>query len=321
MPDATRSYREAKGPYTDLRQLTSLYHACEAFSLPLPRWPSSPISGTLTSRFRGRGMDFAEVRSYQPGDDIRSIDWRVTARTGKAHTKVFQDERERPVLLLVDQSGSLFFGSRRAFKSVVAVEVAVMLAWAAFKDGDRTGGLVFNESTHSEVRPRRSHHSVLRLINQLHDFNHRLARTSMNARVSQGQEGGLDGALRKCCRVARHGNTVFIISDFSGRDWNLGGHLQRLASHNQVFGIWITDRMEAELPPPDDYLVTNGGERAILDAGSEANRLKYAEEFRARRRELEDLFTHLKAPLIELRTDQAASEVLKSINRPGGRHG
>lgn len=306
------TYTQARGPYTDLRQLTRLHHACHAFSLPLPSRAGAALSGTLTSRFRGRGMDFAEVRSYQPGDDIRTIDWRVTARTGKPHTKVFQEERERPVLLLVDQSASLFFGSRRAFKSVVAVEVAVMLAWAACHDGDRVGGLVFNESTHSEIRPRRSHHSVLRLINQLHEFNHRLNRQSM--RETEAGDG-LDDALRKCCRVARHGSTVFIISDFADEQWNRGGHLQRLARHNDVFGIWIRDRMEAELPPPDEYLVGDGGERFILNAAGAKHRTDYAREFERRRRRLERLFTHLKAPFIELGTEQAADEVLKSVAR------
>ena len=312
MKPSTVTYMQARGPYTDLHQLTSLHHVGGGHSLPMPVHTSSPLSGTLSSRFRGRGMDLAEVRSYQPGDDVRAIDWRVTARTGKPHTKVFQEERERPVLLLVDQSSSLFFGSRRAFKSVVAAEVAVMLAWAALRGGDRVGGLVFNESLHGEIRPRRSHHQVLRLINRLHEFNHRLNRAAVHQAMAEGREGaGLEAALKKCSRVARHGTMVFIVSDFAGEQWKQGGYLQRLALHNDVFAIWITDLMEEELPPPDEYLVARGSEQTILDTTVRRSRQAYSEEFERQREELHSFFTHIRASFIQTRTDQPSSEVLK----------
>ena len=102
---------------------------------------SSTLAGGYRSKFRGRGMDFDEVRTYQPGDDIRNIDWRVTARTGKPHTKLFKEERERPVFLLIDQSKHLFFGSRNALKSVVAARAASLLVWASINAGSRIGGI------------------------------------------------------------------------------------------------------------------------------------------------------------------------------------
>ena len=127
----------------------------------------SVLAGPNKSNFRGRGIDFEEVRNYQPGDDIRSIDWRVTARTGTAHTKLFREERERPVLVAVDQRSSMFFGSSHCFKSVLAAQLASLLAWSALDAGDRVGGLVFNDASHREIRPRRSRKTVLALLSQI----------------------------------------------------------------------------------------------------------------------------------------------------------
>ena len=176
----------------------------------------SRMTGEYLSPFRGRGMEFDEARIYQPGDDIRNIDWRVTARTGRVHTKMFREERERPVFLWVDLRTPMFFATRGAYKSVIAARAAGLVAWSAQQRGDRVGGLVFSDSEHHEVRPQRGKPAVLHLINRLAGHP---AWTDPAATVDP--RAGLDAALRMR-RLARPGSLVFLISDFRGLDEDLG---------------------------------------------------------------------------------------------------
>ena len=155
-PKVTNTFKLKGGAYTDIRELIQLRYAARGMDLLQANKTRNPLSGLLSSKFRGRGIDFAEVRIYQPGDDVRTIDWRVTARTQIPHTKLFQEEKERPVLILVDQSTSMFFGSRQAFKSVLAAESAALIAWTALERGDRVAGIVYSQKGQREVRPRRS---------------------------------------------------------------------------------------------------------------------------------------------------------------------
>ena len=162
------------GVYVSLDELARLEHKAAGFSF-LPRQPvHSLLTGRRASRVRGRGLDFKELRRYLPGDDPRTIDWRVTQRTGTAHVRVFTEERDRPVLLLVDQRLSMFFGTRRAMKSVVAAELAALAAWRAFHQGDRVGGFVFNDRAVREFRPHRSRRRVMELLGAVEAMNHEI---------------------------------------------------------------------------------------------------------------------------------------------------
>ena len=163
-----------QGAYTDLSQLLRLRFAAQELKLFVKRPVKSQLSGAERTRFRGRGMDFEEVRLYQAGDDVRSIDWRVTARTQVPHTKVYREERERPVFVLVDQRSPMFFGSQQCFKSVLAAHIGTNLAWAALGNSDRVGGLIFGDTQQRDIRPRRSKHAVLELLHHLQDFNRQL---------------------------------------------------------------------------------------------------------------------------------------------------
>ncbi|MEE8339720.1 MAG: DUF58 domain-containing protein [Xanthomonadales bacterium] len=141
------------GIHLSASELIALKPRCNALSLPMHRPSVSALAGAYRSRFRGRGVDFVESRAYLPGDDIRNMDWRVTARTGKPHTKIFQEERERPVLVVVDASPSLYFGTRTRLKSVAAGQLAASVAWAAVRRGDRIGAFLFAGDKHRELRP------------------------------------------------------------------------------------------------------------------------------------------------------------------------
>jgi uncharacterized protein (DUF58 family) len=175
------------------------------------------LAGGHKSRFRGRGMDFDQVRIYQPGDDVRSIDWRVTARTQVPHTKIFSEERERPILVISDLRGPMFFGSQR-LKSVVACEISAALAWAGLAANDRAGGLVFGPQQQVDIKSRRSHHAVLQFIHALHEYSSQLLEP-------QPDHFSLRDILEESRRFILPGSTVFIVSDFHDLDSGCERHL------------------------------------------------------------------------------------------------
>jgi uncharacterized protein (DUF58 family) len=327
-----RNYRIADGPYTDIGQLTQLRYAAREIDLVAMSKAINPLSGLLTSNFRGRGIDFAEVRVYQPGDDVRTIDWRVTARTRKPHTKLFQEEKERPVLLIVDQSASMFFGSKVTFKSVIAAEAAALIAWTALEGGDRVGGLVFSDTEHSEVRPRRNKRSVLRLLREIHAFNHVLGKnTGPGGQSTEPDDNRQDhqnttfhhrfnneaqrvrylaSSLGKIRQVARHGSTLFIISDFLNFDAESHVHLNQLARHNDLVGIHISDNMERDLPPPNQYVITDGKEKTRINTANRRHRDLYSAHFASHLQSVHNEFTRVKAPFFELLTHEPVTSAL-----------
>ena len=298
--DSLNALHIYRGAHTDLRDLLRLRYAAREITAFDEQKTSNPLAGLLTSNFRGRGIDFAEVRNYQPGDDVRTIDWRVTARTQIPHTKLFQEEKERPVLILVDQSASMFFGSKVTFKSVLAARVGALIGWAALDRGDRVGGIVFSERGHREVRPRRNKHAVLRLVNEIHDANQALSGTP--AALSPNY---FSDALANVRRVSKHGSIIYLISDFQNLTPESRVHLQPLARHNDVVGIHICDPLESHLPPPDIYSITDGERRARINTASKAHRRAYEAGYHQQLELIKDEFLRVKAPLISLRTDES----------------
>jgi uncharacterized protein (DUF58 family) len=261
-------------------------------------------SGGHGSRFRGRGMEFAESRIYQPGDDVRSIDWRVTARTGRPHTKLFQEERERPVILLVDLGESMFFGTRTAYKSVIAVEAAALIAWAAMGGGDRVGALVAGRSGHMELKPVAGRRGVLRVL-------HALAALSRPAEEDGERRIELRDSLLRARHVARPGSLLVIISDFYGLDDDAAGHLTRMRQHNDMLACWIHDALEREPPPPGRYGVSDGWQTATLDTLSRRARSRYAESFGADAEGLRATLGRLAIPLLPIATGDDVAETLR----------
>lgn len=310
-------FADKGGAYTDIAELIRLRHAArEVTALPVDK-SRNPLAGLLSSNFRGRGIDFSEVRQYEPGDDVRSIDWRVTARTQEPHTKLFQEERERPVMLIVDQSASMFFGSRVRFKSVLAAEIAALLAWMSLGGGDRVGGIVFNQHHHRDIRPRRSKHSVLRLLHEISNFNHELKLDQ-----PQGKESYLAEAMLNTRRVARHGFTVIIISDFLRFNEDAELHLRQIAQHNDVIGIGVFDPLEASLPDPDIYTITNGADRLEINTASQQNRSTYEQQFQNQLAGIKQQFSRLKSPFLQVSTaDDVVPALAAAIDglKRGGR--
>lgn len=261
----------------------------------------SQQSGLHISKFRGRGVDFSEVRAYQQGDDIRSIDWRVTARTGKAHTKLYAEERERPALVILDQSDSMFFGSRVAFKSVIAAQITALLAWATLQRGDRSGGIIFSDNELRDIKPRRSRHAVLGLLEQTLCFNHTLHCHNHQQQSSEGVT--FSDALQHARRITKPGSELFIISDFQNFDSTAQRHLFQLAQHNDVVCVMIQDPMEAELPKPGLYNISDGQQRTQVDLGDKTLRTHYQHSYQQQLQALQQHFDQLKIPLLQINTD------------------
>ena len=245
---------------------------------------SSLQTGAYVSHFRGRGMEFDESRPYQPGDDPRSIDWRVTARSTTAYTKLFREERERPVLVVVDLRANMHFATRGCFKSVNASRAAALLSWAAHHRGDRLGGLIFGDTVHRELKPRLGRQAALRFVHQLAD--HPDWHTHVRDASDDG-EAQLTKAMAALRRVARPGSLVVILSDFVGLSRAAQSYLSGVARHNEVLAVQINDPFERKLPPPGRYRLVAEDEELAIDTYANAARRDYEQAYSERSKEFE----------------------------------
>lgn len=250
-------------------------------------------SGAHRSALRGRGMDYAESRQYQPGDDLRSMDWRITARTGDAHVKVFREERERPVLLVCDLRAGMQFGSRRALKKVLAADLTALLAWAALENGDRIGALLFNDERELDLRPGNGRKAVLRLLSEL---------SQLPVGHSGNDPARLEHIFRHVRRIARPGSRVYIISDWSGFNDTCQQHLHSISRHCDVAALHISDPLEQELPPPGLYPVSDGRQRLLLNTLRADVRDAYRHTFLQQFAQLRQRLLTLRIPLLSLST-------------------
>lgn len=228
------------------------------FSRPMR---TSRQAGRQYSRLRGRGVDFDQVRAYQPGDDIRSIDWRVTARTQKVHTKVFNEERERPVFVICEQSERLFLGTQRSFKSVLAAEACALIAWTALAHNDRVGGMIFDREQCHEVRPRRNRQAILQLFRLLMEANHQLA-AGREAPVG-AQSEPLNLALRHSREIIRPGSIIYLLCDHAAIDHLNQALLVPLSAHNDLILLPVLDPLDRDLPQRGLLEFTQAVERCV----------------------------------------------------------
>ncbi|MFP4063251.1 MAG: DUF58 domain-containing protein [Halochromatium sp.] len=350
LSDDERVYR------VDADELVALRASGERLRPARTQSARSALAGAHRSRFHGRGMDYRESRHYQPGDDIRNMDWRITARSGHAHVKVFDEERERPVVVLVDFGASMFFATRGVFKSVQAARLAALIGWSAVGHGDRIGALLFADANggpvgdrtagdrghHQELSPAGGRRGQMRLIRALVQAGAHPARESNGTSNSTGNgngngtsngnsisndtsngNGGLSAALMRLRRVARPGSLVFLLSDFYRVDADSKHHLSRLAQHSDVNAIQLLDPLELAPPPPGCYGISDGRQRAVLDTRSRGGRERYARALAQHHRRVREVTSENGIGLLQcLTTDDPAarlSELLasRSGNEPG----
>jgi uncharacterized protein (DUF58 family) len=299
----------------NLADLIALRGESRGFSLR-PGQIRAAQSGGYRSRVRGRGMEFAEVRCYQQGDDVRSIDWRVTARQGKPHTKLFQEERERAVLLAVDYRRPMFFATRGSFKAVQASKLAALLAWRSLQQGDRVGAFLFSEERQCELRPQLGKAGVLNLLRQMvadpawqrplhHPFEpqQRLAQTLMRLR-----------------RVARPGSLILLLSDFSQWDEQVEKQLSLLSRHNDLGLIFCHDPLEAELPPAGSYRVSDGKNDLTMSTLDRSGRDHYRDKFVKHLQTIEQFCRQRRSLFLTCATNQSPLDCLQQglLKRSGG---
>jgi uncharacterized protein (DUF58 family) len=258
-------------------------------------------SGGYLSAFKGRGMEFDETRLYQQGDDIRSIDWRVTARTGKTHTKLFREEREKPVFISVDNRPAMQFATRGVFKSVQAKKLAALLAWVANQQGDRIGGQVFSQSSCKELKPQNGKHSVLHFLNAL-----------VVPDIAEGNDDfTFTQALFRLSQHARPGSLVYIISDFRGMNEQTENYLLKLSEHCDVVLIFVYDPLEKGLPTQGRYRFTHDDKDVLIDTGDKQRLTNYQLRFEERLRKIKRISSRRGVALMQCSTQDDPVQCLR----------
>jgi len=293
-----------------MEDLLALRGAAQGLRLQSRRLTRMVHAGSHLSTQRGRGLEFQEVRPYVSGDDPRTIDWRVTARRGKPHTKLFREERERPVWLLADLNRSMFFGTRRQLKSTVVVRAAALLAWSAALAGDRVGAVVAGASACRIIPPRAREAGVLPVLGAL---------LEMQPEGPGPASDSLTSGLQSLAPLIHPGSLVLVLSDYASLDTaaaaadgnSTAARWAALAVHNEFRLFWVTDPLEREALPNGRFRIGVPGRAVSVDGA--AIRGAWVEKWRAREAHIQQLATSLRAPVIQLDTSEPVEDVLRIL--------
>ena len=276
-----RTSQSVTGVYTSLRDLINLRYRLGP-ELSSGKTSTNLQPGQKASKIRGSGLDFAEVRVYQPGDDVRSIDWKVSARKQKVHTKLFHEEKERPVLVFVDQTQSMFFGSGVRLKSIAAAELGALEIWRAVENGERIGGAIATNEEVILAKPRHGTTAATKMLFHIAEANRSLTRETFK-RISASE------AVANLLNISKQRFKIVIISDFQGfpNDWE--EIVKRLARKNALDLVHIFDPIEETLPPPGRYAISDGKENAIFSSGDPDRSDEYEKAFNQKKSRLSQL--------------------------------
>jgi uncharacterized protein (DUF58 family) len=278
----------------------------------------SILSGRHASRLRGRGLNFEEIRAYVPGDDLRYLDWKASSRVGHPLVRSYTEERDRPALFVVDQRISMFYGTRRAMKSVVAAETAALGAWMAFQMGDRAGAVVFDDEHIVSIRPHRSRTRLQATLGVIARSNQAL-RADNPVRANADQ---LNAALRDTLHLATHDYLVFVISDFLGANEHTLELLRELASHNDVIAALVFDPSAKAVPASGKIVVTEGELQVELDFGRKTMREPLSVMFDTRLQDTVSLLQRCGVPMLAIDTEQpTVMQIARLLGHFGQRRG
>lgn len=295
--------------YADLDELVRLSAKARGFSF-LPRQPiHSILAGRHASRLRGRGLNFEEIRGYLPGDDVRTMDWKVTARTRSPHVRVYTEERDRPVLFVVDQRATMYFGSRRTMKSVAACELAALGAWRVLKQGDRVGALIFNDEDIVSVKPHRSRARVRQMLGAMVKMNHQLGKDDSPA----SNPAMLNNVLVQALQIAKHDYLICLITDAYGMNPETKRQLSLLSAHNDIINGFVYDPLEAALPDAGRLTMAAGDEQLEVNTGSRQLREKFAQDFSDRLARIQTISRGRSIPLLPIETSHPVPEQLRNL--------
>jgi len=319
MSQYTPMKRKQRGPgdsplvYASLDELMRLRFKASGFSF-LPRQPvHSILSGRHASKLRGRGLNFEELRNYLPGDDTRNIDWKVTARTREPYVRIYTEEKDRTVWLLVDQRMSMFFGSRWKMKSVVAAEAAAVSAWRVLSQGDRVGAVVFDDTDLQVIPPHRSEDRVAQILKSVVRKNRALHAGS----DVKPQPEMFNRALQRVSSLARHDCLVCLIGDGSGIDDDTRKYVTRLTEHNDVISVFIYDPLEQAMPQAGRLVFSDGFSQLEFNTSEQALRAAYGEDFQNRLERMQATSRRHAIPLLPVHT---AAPVLEQVRAELGQH-
>ncbi|MDQ6950335.1 MAG: DUF58 domain-containing protein [Mariprofundales bacterium] len=269
----------------------------------------APLAGGHSSRLRGRGMEFDEVRRYQPGDDAATIDWKVTARKGVPHTKLFHEERERPVLLCIDYRQAMFFATRGVLKAVLASRLSALYGWSAINHSDRVGALLFDDTRVWEQRPARGRRALLHLFYRCcnhPNWDYPLAPVASPLQFKQ--------VLLHLRRVAHSGSLVVLVTDGRGLDQGAEAALAAVAQHNTMILILISDPIERNLPSGGNYPIHDGNGLVVINGDDAKLRQRYAQQFSDRYEAVRQISRRRGIHLLEISTDDDPFDLLATPN-------
>lgn len=292
-----------------LDDLLRLQHRAKGFSF-LPKQPvHSLLAGRHASRLRGRGLEFEELRPYYEGDDVRAIDWPSTARTGSPQLRVYTEERDRSVILLVDQRLGMFFGSRRAMKSVVAAEAAALAAWRVTSLGDRIGGIVFSENGIDEIRPRARRAAIGPLFDAIVRQNNKLRADDPRA----SDPSLLNAAISRARHLLPHDGLLTLITDGAGANAETVRLITEITSHNDALVVFVFDPLEEKLPEIGRVTVTEGGQQIETDMSRRGLQTNFAAGFKERRQAAEGFSRRRAIPVMLLTTARDVTDQFREL--------
>ena len=256
---------------------------------------TSAQSGDVKSAFKGRGMEFEGVRMYTVGDDVRDIDWRVTARKKSPYTKIFSEEKDRQITVLLDLSASMVFGTRNELKSVTACKIAALIGWLTLHNKDRFGILIYDGKKMEYFKPQNNSQSLMAIFKAISRISEEILRKANTGDISE--------ALKLLEYHQKGRGTIFILSDFYDYNSSKSAQISALAKHNQVYCVNIYDVIEENAPSQGVYAAQYDGEKVVFNSASEEFRIAYRKHFAAGREKLKKNCQKFLCKYIEIRTD------------------
>lgn len=293
--------------YTSIDALRRLQFKAKGFNFNPQQPINSILAGKNISKLRGRGLNFEEMRQYNLGDDIRTMDWKVTQRTGKPHVKVYTEERERNVFLLIDQRQSMFFGSTGKMKSVIAAEIAALIAWQIIASTDRIGAVIFNDEKAVTLQPQRSSHQVIQIFAEVVKQNQQLKAGNL----AQDANVSLEQMFAQTARVAGHDSLVLMLSDGYGWNDKCGEYVKKICQHNDFIFCHVTDPLEHQLAQMSQMVISDGQVQVEVSPNEKAMQKEFANDVEQSINAFATLAKKYRIPLLPFNTTEETDKQLR----------
>ena len=306
MPKLADKHSDEKGIYVSLEALIQEGKKASGFAFLPSQRIHSIVAGSHPSRLRGQGLDFEELKRYVQGDSIRNIDWKTTQRTGKAQVRVYNEDKERNIWLVVSQRNSMFFGSKGMFKSVAAAYASALALYRGLDQGDKIGAAVFNDEKIALIMPKKSEENIVMILNEIATQNKALKSSNLTNKPKQ-----LNKALEMIANLSKHDDLIVLIGDASGLDDDSIQIISDINAHNDIIAIEISDPLEREMRKEGFLLFSDGSEYIDIDTSSGSFLKRYEDLHKARLKYIAHLSLTHEIPVLEISTDQNILEQIR----------